>query len=313
MVDSGFWPENPSFSDRNAAGKLVYHNIPHWKGKCHPAEAFNASNCNQKVIGARYYNTGFGGPAAVKARYPNDFNSPRDGSGHGSHTASTAGGNSGVHASIDGVDLGTISGMAPRARLSIYKTCYGDGATSACFTSDSVAAIDQAVADGVDVINYSVSGSTNSNVDPVEVAFLFAADAGVFVANSAGNAGPTASTVAHNSPWIMTVAAGTHDRFYTASVTRGDGIVHQGSSLGSGTPSLPVILASGCGVARHSRPIRFCSAGPTTRAEACYLRRVRKVHASIRRRSPARLSYATEAAVRESTRVSRSGTRAASA
>jgi hypothetical protein len=248
MVDSGFWPENPSFSDRNAAGKLVYHNIPHWKGKCHPAEAFNASNCNKKVIGARYYNTGFGGPAAVKARYPNDFNSPRDGSGHGSHTASTAGGNSGVHASVDGIDLGTISGMAPRARLSIYKSCYGDGATSACFTSDSVAAIDQAVADGVDVINYSVSGSTSSNVDPVEVAFLFAADAGIFVANSAGNSGPTASTVAHNSPWIMTVAAGTHDRFYAASVTRGDGVVHQGASLGSGTPMLPVILAIDAGL-----------------------------------------------------------------
>ena len=248
MVDSGFWPENPSFSDRNAAGKLVYHNIPHWKGKCHPAEAFNASNCNQKVIGARYYNTGFGGPAAVKARYPNDFNSPRDGSGHGSHTASTAGGNAGVRASVDGIDLGTISGMAPRARLSIYKTCYGDGATSACFTSDSVAAIDQAVADGVDVINYSVSGSTSSNVDPVEVAFLFAADAGVFVANSAGNSGPTASTVAHNSPWIMTVAAGTHDRFYAASVTRGDGVVHQGASLGAGTPMLPVILATDAGL-----------------------------------------------------------------
>jgi len=248
MVDSGFWPENPSFSDRNSAGKLVYQNIPHWKGKCHPAEAFNASNCNQKVIGARYYNTGFGGNAAVKARYPNDFNSPRDGSGHGSHTASTAGGNAGVHAIVDGLDLGTISGMAPRARLSIYKTCYGDGLTSSCFTSDSVAAIDQAVADGVDVINYSVSGSTNSNVDPVEVAFLFAADAGVFVANSAGNSGPTASTVAHNSPWIMTVAAGTHDRFYAATVTRGDGVVHQGASLGTGTPTLPVILATDAGL-----------------------------------------------------------------
>ena len=150
--------------------------------------------------------------------------------------------------SSTGLDLGTISGMAPRARLSIYKTCYGDGLTSSCFTSDSVAAIDQAVADGVDVINYSVSGSTNSNVDPVEVAFLFAADAGVFVANSAGNSGPTASTVAHNSPWIMTVAAGTHDRFYAASVTRGDGVVHQGASLGTGTPTLPVILATDAGL-----------------------------------------------------------------
>jgi hypothetical protein len=248
MVDSGFWPENPSFSDRDAHGKLAYQNIPHWKGKCHPAEAFNSSNCNQKVIGARYYNQGFGGPAAVKDRYPNDFNSPRDGSGHGSHTASTAGGNGGVQAVVDGIDLGAISGMAPHARLSIYKTCYGDGLTSACFTSDSVAAIDQAVADGVDVINYSISGSQTSNVDAVEVAFLFAADAGVFVAASAGNAGPTASTVAHNSPWLMTVAAGTHDRVYAAGVTLGNGASYFGISVASGTPSLPVILASSAGL-----------------------------------------------------------------
>ncbi len=39
-----------SFSDRDKDGKLVYQNIPHWKGKCHPAEAFNSSHCNQKVI-----------------------------------------------------------------------------------------------------------------------------------------------------------------------------------------------------------------------------------------------------------------------
>ena len=70
----------------------------------------------------------------------------------------------------------------------------------------------------------------------------------VIVPNSAGNSGPTASTVAHNSPWIMTVAAGTHDRFYAANVTRGDGVVHQGASLGGGTPVLPVILAIDAGL-----------------------------------------------------------------
>ena len=247
MIDSGFSPEHPSFSDR-VGGKLVYQNIPHWKGQCHPAEAFNASHCNQKVIAARYYNEGFGGSEAVKARYPNDFNSPRDGSSHGSHTASTAGGNGNVAAISDGINLGMVSGMAPRARLSIYKSCYGDGITSACFTSDSVAAIDQAVADGVDVINYSISGSRTSNVDPVEVAFLFAADAGIFVAASAGNSGPGATTVAHNSPWLITVAAGTHDRIYAAGVTLGNGVSYSGASLANGTPNLPVILASSAGL-----------------------------------------------------------------
>jgi subtilisin family serine protease len=249
MVDSGFWPESASFSDRDAEGKLAYQNIPHWPGKCHPGEAFNASNCNQKVIGARYYNTGFGGDAAVKARYPNDFNSPRDGASHGSHTASTAGGNSGVHALVNDIDLGVISGMAPRARLSVYKTCYGDGLTSACFTSDSVAAIDQAVADGVDVLNYSISGSLTSNVDAVQVAFLFAVDAGVFVAAAAGNEGSTASTVNHNAPWMTTVAAGTHDRIYASGVTLGNNASYFGVSVHGGTLSQPTVLSQDAGVA----------------------------------------------------------------
>ena len=75
-----------------------------------------------------------------------------------------------------------------------------------------MAAIDQAVADGVDVINFSISGSQTNFRDAVEIAFLYAADAGVFVAASAGNAGPTTSTVAHPGPWLTTVAAGTHNR-----------------------------------------------------------------------------------------------------
>ncbi len=79
--------------------------------------------------------------------------------------------------------------------------------------SDLVAAIDQAVADGVDVINYSISGTQTNFRDPVEISFMYAADAGIFVAASAGNSGPTTSTVAHPSPWITTVAAGTHTQW----------------------------------------------------------------------------------------------------
>ena len=95
-----------------------------------------------------------------------------------------------------------------------------------CFSSDSVAAIDQAVADGVDVINFSISGSQTNFLDSVEVAFLFAADAGVFVAASAGNSGPTTSTVAHPGPWLTTVADGTHNRNGVGSVTLGNGRDH---------------------------------------------------------------------------------------
>ena len=102
IVDSGAWPEHPSYSDRTGAngnyskdGKLGYQQIPGWNGKCQPGEAFNAANCNQKLIGARYYNSGWGGNAAIDAYFPFEFNSPRDWGGHGTHTSTTAGGNNG--------------------------------------------------------------------------------------------------------------------------------------------------------------------------------------------------------------------------
>jgi subtilisin family serine protease len=138
----------------------------------------------------------WGGDAGVKAQRPWEFLSPRDYNGHGTHTSSTAGGNNGVQTTGDTAVFGRISGMAPRARIATYKALWSteDAATASGFTSDLVAAIDQAVADGVDVINYSISGTRTNFLDPVEVSFLFAADAGVFVAASAGNEGPTAST-----------------------------------------------------------------------------------------------------------------------
>ena len=227
IVDSGAWPEHPSFSDRTGSngngtqgGKLSYQQIPGWNGKCMPGDAFTGFDCNQKLIGARYYNSGFGGNAGVKALFPFEFNSPRDWGGHGTHTATTAGGNQNVATTGGAAVFGSISGIAPRARIAVYKVCWADGPSGGgCFGADSVAAIDQAVADGVDVINFSISGTRTNFRDPVEIAWLNAADAGVFVAASAGNSGPTSSTVAHPSPWITTVAAGTHNRNAVGSVT----------------------------------------------------------------------------------------------
>ena len=240
IVDGGIWPESLSFPDRTGTngnvskdGKLSYHHMPIWHGECRPGEAFNSSHCNQKLIGARYYNSGFGGDAGIDAAIPHEFNSPRDWGGHGSHTASTAGGNHDTPLTGLAAALGTVSGIAPRARIAAYKVCWDDGGGGDCFTSDSTAAIDQAVADGVDVINYSISGSRTNFLDSVEVAFLFAADAGVFVAASAGNSGPDASTVAHPGPWLTTVAATTHDRNYVADVTLGNDVTYRGSSTNS--------------------------------------------------------------------------------
>ena len=255
IVDGGIWPESLSFSDRTGSngnaskeGKLDYQQIPGWNGRCVPGEQFNASNCNQKLIGARYYNAGWGGNAGIDAQLPWEFNSPRDFGGHGTHTASTAGGNANVPTTGPASVFGPISGIAPRARIAAYKVCWETGAGGSCFNSDSVAAIDQAVADGVDVINFSISGSQTNFRDPVEIAFLFAADAGIFVAASAGNSGPASSTVAHPSPWLTTVAAGTHNRATSGSVTLGNGVTYNGASVASAVGPAPLINSTAAGL-----------------------------------------------------------------
>jgi subtilisin family serine protease len=256
IVDGGIWPESLSFSDRTGTngnatkdGKLSYQQIPGWNGRCVPGEEFNASHCNQKLIGARYYNAAWGGNAGIDAQLPWEYNSPRDLGGHGTHTASTAGGNESVPTTGPAAVFGTISGIAPRARIAAYKVCWETGASGSCFSSDSVAAIDQAVADGVDVINFSISGSSTNFRDAVEIAFLFAADAGVFVAASAGNSGPTSSTVAHPGPWLTTVAAGTHNRNGAGSVTLGNGVTYPGASVATAVGPAPFVDSTAAGLA----------------------------------------------------------------
>lgn len=257
VIDSGIWPENPSFSDRTGwngnfsqDGKLDYHQIPGWHGKCVPGEDFNASLCNQKLIGAQYFNESWGGNAGIDAQRPWEFNSARDYNGHGTHTSSTAGGNYGVQVLGPASIFGTINGIAPHARIAMYKALWSteDASTASGSTSDLVAAIDQAVADGVDVINYSISGTQTNFRDPVEIAFMVAADAGVFVAASAGNSGPTASTVAHPGPWITTVAAGTHNRSVVGSVTLGNGETYTGVSLATAAVTAPLIDSVNAGL-----------------------------------------------------------------
>jgi len=251
-VDSGIWPESLSFADRvdangnpsNAPGaKRAYQQIPGWHGKCVPGEQFTATLCNQKLIGARYYNAGEGGNAGINTDRPWEFNSVRDYNGHGTHTASTAAGNHGVAPTGQAAVFGPISGMAPRARIAAYKALWStiDGSTASGTTSDLAAAIDQAVADGVDVINYSVSGTRTNFADAVEISFLFAARAGVFVSTSAGNDGPTTATVAHPSPWETTVAAGTHNRNGLGSVTLGNDVTYEGASVATAVGPVPII------------------------------------------------------------------------
>jgi len=145
--------------------------------------------------------------------------------------------------------FGSVSGIAPRARIASYKACWSvPGTSGSCSGVDLLAAIDQAVADGVDVIDYSISGTRTNFRDPVEIAFLFAADAGIFVAASAGNSGPASSTVAHPSPWITTVAAGTHNRSGAGSVTLGNGATYAGASVATPVGPAPLIDSTVAGL-----------------------------------------------------------------
>ena len=243
-IDTGFWPEDPSFGDKqNAAGKPVNYSVAgtqvygpppaKWVGTCVLGEGMTAAMCNNKVLGARYYDADFLASGAIAAAL--EYKSPRDGDGHGSHTASTSSGNSGVEiVNTSGVTTAIMSGVAPRARLAIYKVCWTATVTAqtGCYTADTLRAIDDAVADGVDVINFSVSGTQNNYVDPVETAYLNATAAGVFVVAAAGNDGPTPNTVAHIGPWLMTAASGTVDRAAGGGdLTLGSGTVNSGFSL----------------------------------------------------------------------------------
>lgn len=251
VIDTGIWPEHPSFSDQtdfsDAPGQSGKRNLAYdappsdWRGTCVSGEQFSQDDCNNKLIGAKFYRLGAGAATVI----PDEYLSPRDRDGHGTHTASTAAGNEGVSANILGSDLGTMSGIAPRARVAAYKVCWNN---AGCFLSDIVSSIDDAVADGVDVINYSIGGGP-SLLGPDDVAYLFAADAGVHVATSAGNSGPGAGTVGGPAsvPWVTAVGASTHDRTFEGSVELGTGAEFFGASITGGTDVLPLVDSADAG------------------------------------------------------------------
>ncbi|MEU4013649.1 S8 family peptidase [Microbacterium sp. NPDC028030] len=232
VIDTGIAPEHPSFEGKKIKkqkkqqsrhkgnqpytdGTYVYFDKSdggQFQAAMVEGQDWDHSDYSSKLIGGQYF---FAGAEAAGFDFQYDYLSPRDGDGHGSHTASTAAGNFKVKAEVEGVDFGTISGVAPGAKVAAYKACYvGPDVTvtddDICALSDLVAAIDQAVADGVDVINYSIGGGAASTVlAPEDIAFFNAAAAGVFVATSAGNDGPDPVTADHASPWYTTVAAST--------------------------------------------------------------------------------------------------------
>ena len=281
IIDTGIWPESESF----AGGDLTPEPQGKWDvyrrkqttymdkadgtrfvGTCQPGEDFTVHDCNRKLVGARDYNDIFG----TNELSLEEYRSPRDGTGHGSHTASTSAGNHGVPVMVDGREFGKVSGMAPAAKIASYKVCYTNrSGSNGCYTSAILAAVDDAITDGVDVLNYSISGSQETVVDAVEIAFEGAAEAGVFVATSAGNSGPSPQTVAHPSPWVTTVAATTHVNF-EGTVVLGNGKELVGASISEeAVPSSP--LRNSTELAAAGKPAdeaTLCAPGSLEPAEA---------------------------------------------
>ncbi|XP_066314918.1 subtilisin-like protease SBT5.6 isoform X1 [Miscanthus floridulus] len=234
ILDSGIWPESRSFSDQGLGP------VPtRWKGACQGGDSFSSSSCNRKIIGARYY------LKAYEAHYNGlnttyAFRSPRDHDGHGTHTASTVAGRTvpGVSA-LGGFANGTASGGAPLARLAVYKVCWpipgpNPNIENTCFEADMLAAMDDAVGDGVDVMSVSI-GSSGAPLrfadDGIALGALHAAKRGVVVSCSGGNSGPKPATVSNLAPWMLTVAASSIDRAFHSPIKLGNGVMVMGQTV----------------------------------------------------------------------------------
>ncbi|XP_021832758.1 subtilisin-like protease SBT4.10 [Prunus avium] len=209
VIDTGIWPESQSFNDEGFSPAPKK-----WKGVCEGGKNFT---CNNKIIGARRYNS----------------SSARDEVGHGSHTASTAAGNAFKGASFYGLAQGTARGGVPSARIAAYKVCE----FKKCPGEAIMAAFDDAIADGVDIITISLGGTsvTPFDKDPIAIGSFHAMKKGILTAHSAGNRGPEEGTVVSVEPWVLTVAASGTDRRIIDKVVLGNGRTLIGNSVNSFT------------------------------------------------------------------------------
>ncbi|KAJ8555691.1 hypothetical protein K7X08_013187 [Anisodus acutangulus] len=205
VIDTGIFPDHPSFSDDGMPPPPAK-----WKGKCE----LNVTKCNNKLIGARYFQSSGNG-------------TPWDENGHGTHTASTAAGRFVSGANIFSNANGTAAGVAPLAHVAIYKVCGG----LTCSESDTLAAMDMAIDDGVDVLSLSLGRlADNFYQDNIALGAFSAMEKGIFVSCAAGNSGPSRSSTANEAPWILTVGASTIDRKIKATAVLGNNQEFDGES-----------------------------------------------------------------------------------
>nr|XP_019705271.1 subtilisin-like protease SBT2.2 isoform X2 [Elaeis guineensis] len=233
FIDTGIDPTHPSFSDNLS---LSLYPIPaHFSGVCEVTRDFPSGSCNRKLVGARHFAASAINRGIFNASQ--DYASPFDGDGHGTHTASIAAGNHGIPVIVSGHYFGNASGMAPHAHISVYKALYK---SFGGFAADVVAAIDQAAQDGVDIISLSITPNRRppgiaTFFNPIDMSLLSAVKAGIFVVQAAGNTGPSPKSMSSFSPWIFTVGASAHDRIYNNYIQLGNNLTISGVGLAPGT------------------------------------------------------------------------------
>ncbi|KAL5729851.1 hypothetical protein ACHQM5_002746 [Ranunculus cassubicifolius] len=247
IVDTGIDPTHPSFAYDPMNPSTLSNNSRFLSNACDTGPQFPKGSCNGKIVSARYFSAGAQSVAYLNASV--DFLSPFDAVGHGSHVAATAAGNSGVPVVVNGFLYGQASGMAPNARIAVYKAIFPTVATIA----DVISAIDQATHDGVDILTLAIGPDeppedTITFLSVFEIFMLYAQRAGVFVVQAAGNHGPDPSSVVSFSPWAVGVAASGTDRSFSGSLILGDGqridgVGLSGPTFGNGTLQYKLVLA----------------------------------------------------------------------
>ncbi|KAF5770954.1 putative cucumisin [Helianthus annuus] len=212
MLDTGVWPESDSFKDDGFGPPPAK-----WKGSCDTTNF----TCNNKLIGAKYYNT--------EGLVRDEDLSVRDTEGHGTHTASTVAGRAVNNASLLGLANGTARGGVPSARIAAYKICFPGG----CSEADILAAFDDAIADGVDIISLSVGGSIPLDYfeDSIAIGAFHSMKNGILTSNSAGNDGPSPGSITNLSPWSLSVAASSIDRKFMTQVVLGNNVTYEGPAV----------------------------------------------------------------------------------
>jgi len=230
IIDSGINTDHPSFAA--VGGDGYTHTNPLGSGNYLGDCVENNTLCNDKLIGVFSYDSITDSFGDIRPHVGEDYN------GHGSHVASTAAGNilydipayqvgsseqsDGIP--IEGSNFRQISGVAPHANIVSFQVCMP---VSGCDMGAMVKAVEDAIDAGVDVINMSIGPSAegpqpwNSAID---LAFLSATQAGIFVSLSAGNSGSGSNTVGHLAPWTTQVANASHDRVVEKTINPGEGV-----------------------------------------------------------------------------------------